>query len=197
MGFKDFEHLNQALLAKQAWRLLEQPHSLWARIIKSIYFPNCSFLEAKKGRSPSQAWISILHGKETLVKEGRWLVGNGHSIKMTAHNWLASGEPLINESLSEDTTMHCILDDVNHRWDIEKIREMLPPVDLGKILQTPIKLSAGEDTLIWPHRESGSYSVKSGYRQIKNRATSLSHNPSTSYPPLSNLWNSIWSSSLP
>ena len=48
MGFRDFIKFNNALLAKTAWRLSQNLNKLWAKVIKGLYFPNNSFLEAKK-----------------------------------------------------------------------------------------------------------------------------------------------------
>ena len=44
-GLGDFQIFNQALLAKQAWRLLAFPESLCARLMKAIYFPNGDLLD--------------------------------------------------------------------------------------------------------------------------------------------------------
>src|SRR4051812_37625074 len=54
LGFKDFELFNLAMLAKQASRLLQCPDSLSARLHKSIYYPNTTFLNATLGSHPSQ-----------------------------------------------------------------------------------------------------------------------------------------------
>jgi hypothetical protein len=59
MGFKDINAFNEALLAKQVWRILTEPHSLMAKTLKAKYFPQHQFLQAKMGSRPSYSWQSI------------------------------------------------------------------------------------------------------------------------------------------
>ena len=73
MGFRDIHAFNLALLAKQAWRLIHQNHSLFFRVYKARYFPNCSFMEAELGNNPSYVWQSLLAARDIRKEHnGRW-----------------------------------------------------------------------------------------------------------------------------
>ena len=69
IGFRDFKCFNQALLAKQSWRIWSNPDSLVARIMQAKCYPEKNLLEAVVGRRPSFAWRSI-HGSCALLNEG-------------------------------------------------------------------------------------------------------------------------------
>ena len=77
LGFKEFYCMNLAFLAKQAWRILNNPNATWVRFLKSIYFPNDDFLHVRKKSGGSWIWTNILKGREIITKEGRWMVGGG------------------------------------------------------------------------------------------------------------------------
>lgn len=64
LGFRDWEWFNLALLAKQDWRLLQDPNSLAAKILKEKYHPNGVFLEACLGRQPSYIWRSLWNARK-------------------------------------------------------------------------------------------------------------------------------------
>ena len=54
MGFRDSKLFNQALLARQAWRLIKNPNSLYARLLKAKYFPNGNILDTVFTKDSSQ-----------------------------------------------------------------------------------------------------------------------------------------------
>jgi hypothetical protein len=64
LGFWDFEAFNQALLAKQAWRILTVSDSLCARVLKARYFKNSDLMHAGCPGQGSFSWRSILHGRD-------------------------------------------------------------------------------------------------------------------------------------
>jgi hypothetical protein len=66
LGFKDIEIFNLALLAQQAWSILQEPSSHNARILKAVCFPDVDFLSAGLGSSPSRIWRAIVDGKGVL-----------------------------------------------------------------------------------------------------------------------------------
>jgi len=53
LGFRDVDDLNSALLAKQLWRLVSFPDSLFAKVFKRRYFKKFNPLENIKSYSPS------------------------------------------------------------------------------------------------------------------------------------------------
>ena len=69
LGFRDLHSFNMAILAKQGWRLIQDPESLCAKILKAKYFPNAHILEAVAKNGCSYTWRSIVQGIEVL-KEG-------------------------------------------------------------------------------------------------------------------------------
>ncbi|CAN1136171.1 hypothetical protein LINPERPRIM_LOCUS20935, partial [Linum perenne] len=53
LGFKDLETFNHALLAKQTWRILQDPELLISRIYKEKYFSNSSLMQVVEGSNHS------------------------------------------------------------------------------------------------------------------------------------------------
>ena len=90
MGFRDLHLFNMALLARQGWRLLQQPDSLLYRILKAKYFPRSSLLEASVPCNVSFIWRSICASRDILGSVMRWRVGTGSRIRVWKDAWLPS-----------------------------------------------------------------------------------------------------------
>ena len=88
MGFQDIQAFNLALLAKQTWRLIHNTHSLFYKVYKTRYFPNCSFTDAVLGKNPSHVCRSLLAARDIISEGSIWKVGDGRNILISTHKWL-------------------------------------------------------------------------------------------------------------
>jgi hypothetical protein len=91
LGFRDIEIFNLTLLARQAWRILQNPETLSARILNAIYFPDCGFLDARLGSHPTQIWHLIIDGCEILVQGVKKRIGTSEKTHAWNDNWLPRG----------------------------------------------------------------------------------------------------------
>lgn len=152
LGFKDLELFNLSLLAKQSWRILQGPLSLSARILKAVYFPGISILEAQLGSNPSQIWRAILDGMEVLKQGLIRRVGDGRSTPIWDSNWIPR-EPLLRPLLSvmpnPPTMVHELLIHSEARWNSNLIRQVFLPMDAEAILSIPICTKGIPDFWAW------------------------------------------------
>lgn len=88
IGFKDLDCFNQALLAKQGWKLLSQTDSILAKFMKSKYYLHSDFTDALIGSRPSFVWRSIIHGRELLQRGLKWKVGDGNNTRVWLDKWV-------------------------------------------------------------------------------------------------------------
>ena len=73
--------------------ILNNIDSLFHRVFKAKFFPNCSILNAKESKAGSYAWNSILKGRDVILEGAYWRVGDGKSIKIWQHYWLHTKHP--------------------------------------------------------------------------------------------------------
>jgi hypothetical protein len=83
MGFRDLHCFNQAMLAKQCWRLLSDPDSLCAQILRAKYYRDGKILRAGPTKGASFTWQSIVTCLQTFKRGQIWrVVGDGSDINI-------------------------------------------------------------------------------------------------------------------
>jgi hypothetical protein len=110
------------MLGKQGWRLLTEPTSLCARVLKRRYFPHTNFWHATKPRSCSYTWRSILFGRDLLLRGVRWGIGDGKSVKLTSDHWIPDRPPYMLNPLKpilDVATVDCLIDEETGSWITE------------------------------------------------------------------------------
>ena len=88
MGFRDIKNFNDAMLAKQIWRLLHQKNILLHKVFSAKYFPGGNILDAPIPTKYSYAWKSILQSRKVIQKGAVWRVEDGRRISIWDHSWL-------------------------------------------------------------------------------------------------------------
>ena len=152
MGFKNLALFNDALLARQAWRLFQNKNSLFHRVFKSKIFPHCSFMEAVDSPIASYAWQSILKGREVLKEGMRWRVGDGTSIWIWTDPWLPSEFlPFVSLPVAqafEEAKVVSLIDPVTKEWHSTTTQSIFSPRDVELIKSIPLSSIPMADKLV-------------------------------------------------
>lgn len=133
MGFRDLHCFNQALLAKQCWRLLSDPDSLCAQVLRAKHYPNGDLLNTTLRKGASFTWQSIMSGLKTFKRGSIWRPGNGESINIWSDQWIPSSHDrkiMTPRGQCLLTLVKEIINPVTGDWDEELLRDNFWPVDV-------------------------------------------------------------------
>ena len=175
MGFKGLVRFNEAMLAKQIWRLQTDKSSLLFKVFSTKYFPTGSVLEAKSKKG-SFAWQSILKARHVIEKVMLQRVGDGSQIQVFKDSWIpgyfpTKAAPLMQEC-EVDSRVNSLIDQETMEWNEQLIDQNIAPYLAQRIKAIPLCKTPQADCIVWPRSRDGNYSVKTGYQllgELENR----------------------------
>ncbi|XP_060962032.1 uncharacterized protein LOC133032183 [Cannabis sativa] len=196
LGFGTLSFHNQALLAKQAWRVWTNTDSLIHSILKARYFKHTDFLNAYVGHNSSFTWRSLLWGRQLLKKGLVWKVGAGTNISLSAPNWIPNVlSPTLIHPIDPSQAFVSFFINHDNTWNVPKLQHFFPSYQVDHILQIPLDPTL-YDSLIWGFHPSGIITVKSAYHLASTLASIDA--PSSSNPnPFQPWWKKLWSLPIP
>ncbi|KAL4332661.1 hypothetical protein GQ457_07G043390 [Hibiscus cannabinus] len=194
LGFRHLNQFNVALLAKQCWRLITEPHCLLAQVLKARYYPSCDFLKADLGSRPSYIWRSIWSARGLIEKGYGWRVGSGESINIWDDPWLPRpGDGRVRAAAIDVryTTVSDLIAQVDNSWKFEVLNGLFDAELVNRICSIPLSQTRSLDEIVWRCDGSGNYSVKSGYRVL------CAEQASTHVDGSSEFFSALWVINVP
>jgi hypothetical protein len=152
--FGDIDLFNLAMLARQVWRIIQEPDSLSARVLRSVYFPDGNFLEAR----PSHIWRAIMEGKDVLKQGLIRRIGTGEHTNAWCQNWIPRDGLLRPVTCLRDNPPIMVaefIDQSTFTWDKLKLSTFFSQIDVEVICNIPICMSRQEDFWAWHYDRKG------------------------------------------
>lgn len=202
VGFRDLKLLNQAMLARQCWRIITNPNSLCARLLKSIYYPRGNFLDTVFRQDASPSWRGIEYGLE-LLKEGLISrIGNGENTNIWRSNWLPRDynlKPRVGKTKTRIRRVNQLLLHNSNNWNEPLVRKIFYPEDACLILNVKLPDQPCQDFLAWHYERNGKFSVKSAYKLAYNLNNGVRWQAGSSHATDNsrNIWKLIWTTHVP
>lgn len=185
---------NQAMLAKQFWKISHNPQSLLAQTYKSKYFPNCSIQDCVPKSHHSWYWKNIINHDAPTLKEGRWWIGSGFSIPLNHKFWFQCPDLNLSDPRLPTGTVGDLIDHGKSSWKADLVRSLYPPSQARDILQTHLpKTNSVQDKILWKHSINGDYQVRTAYELLNKGIGILAWQ--TQLNP--KIWSKIWKVKVP
>ncbi|KAK5845334.1 hypothetical protein PVK06_001506 [Gossypium arboreum] len=195
LSFKDLSKFNFALLAKQGWKIITKSDCLFARVMKAKYFPKGDFMSAGVGFYPSYTWRSIWGARQLLEEGMGWQIGNGESVNIWNDSWLSrlgSGRIRCQNMGLRVTQVSDLINKENNTWKPDIIQSLFEEEQLKRILTIPLANSRPQDALVWRGDNTGTYTVKNGYRWLITEGGTRIHNELPA-----NFFTKLWELQVP
>lgn len=190
---------NLAMLAKQGWRIISNPHSLIARLYKAVYFPNSNFLNADLGDAPSFSWRSIISARHILQAGLLWKIGVGTQVRIWEDNWIPN-PPILSLQRPVGSSFNFVSELINPAtmsWDAQILHTLFSQEVVDSILCIPLSSRRPHDRVTWKLEKRGFFSVKSCYRIARDEVLGNVLSSSSQGDPFSPLWKTLWSAKVP
>ena len=72
----------------------------------------------------------------------------------------------------QEATVDSLIDQQTRTWDMDVLKGLFAPLEVGLILKIPLSSNYVDDKLVWPHTANGVYSVKSEYNFVAKEKAS-------------------------
>lgn len=172
LGIRKMQPLNQALLAKAAWRIHNGDQGLWANMFREKYLRGDSIINHNHNSTSSTVWKGVCHGSKVLREGCMWNVGDGSKIDFWVDDWLGLGplsqyaiRPLSAAELAQKVEV--FLND--YGWNLDKLQSVLPMGIVHKIFTIYAgRKSTKTDRAVWKFNTNRNYSTKSGYFMLES-----------------------------
>ncbi|KAL1060367.1 hypothetical protein V6Z11_1Z103800 [Gossypium hirsutum] len=176
LGFRNMAQFNVSLLTKQGWRIINNPNSLVAQVLKAKYFPSVDFLNSRLGNNVSYTWKSIWAAKGILAEGLCWKVGRGTKISISLDYWIPGLPrdrlPVLNSNLN-DSKVAELIDLSSRTWKQELIEYTFPEDVAEMILSIPLAESPHEDFQVWSIEATGEFTTSSAYKLLQSIENNL------------------------
>ncbi|GLU03679.1 hypothetical protein SLE2022_208660 [Rubroshorea leprosula] len=169
LGFRAMHEFNIAMLGKQGWRLLTNPDSLAARLMKAKYYPRTDFLHAQVKPTCSLTWRSIWNSMDLLKQGCRKLIGNGLNTEIWGDPWLP-GNSQFHVQTPKPTGCELryvsdLIEEESHKWKEDLILHTFSAHEAQLILSLPLSWTRMDDNWTWNFTRHEKYAVRSGYHK--------------------------------
>jgi len=177
LGIHAMRQLNSAFLAKLGWRVLHEPDSFWARVLRAKYCRGRSGLEGLSSKpSDSHVWWGITETTDILQQGLGVAVANGRNTMFWTHNWAGpdalttlTHSPPSAEELSKRV---CDYWEEGRGWKWASFEHLLPPEAMQRIASYELFPTANfQDQLFWRGSCSGRFTIKSVLSIIRKEVT--------------------------
>lgn len=199
LGIRNFEIFNQALLEKQAWRILTKPNSLMSKVLRGKYFTKCSFLETKISPNMSFTSRSIFSARKVIVKGMCRVIGDGNDTHIWNDPWVPGLRKCRVESpcrAGEYAGIQKVHDLIlENEWNINLLNTLFQPWERRAIQNIPVPIQRGPDDWMWVYTKNGQYSVRSAYYNELHAVKA--GNPSTSFGHTPQVSQQLWKAKVP
>uniref|UniRef100_A0A2N9FJC4 laccase n=1 Tax=Fagus sylvatica TaxID=28930 RepID=A0A2N9FJC4_FAGSY len=136
LGIKKFGLMNKALIAKQYWRICNNPNSLLAKTLTSKYCPQEDVHTHIPKKHSSWIWRSIIGKDIPALSTGVWRVGRGHNIPINHPYWYPINPESPAHVLAQVSCVADLIDQNLGTWKTNTIHQLYPPDIAQQILRT-------------------------------------------------------------
>ena len=191
---------NDSLLAKQIRRWKNNEHTLFHKVFKAKFFPNCSIMDCDSAGKGSYVWKSIIQARHVIELGIVWRVGNGQSIYIKEDRWLPqlAGSRIVSPPaiLPPNSKVCDLVDHESLSWNKDLIEQEFLPHKAKFIQALPLSVREIPDKEVWLSSPYGEYTTRTAYKLMEK--AQRNNLPSRSSNVANNkLWKGLWSLQVP